>query len=118
MIMFKLKVAASVLALTGLGTTALAVRAGSQPGEQTPSILRPMSGKPFMMAVRDADKKRMLLKYAAIGFIGAQIACEPRFINQLGIVDLIYKIEEREPFMMEELRIQGISEPTTPGRQR
>jgi outer membrane protein insertion porin family len=60
-----------------------------------------------MMAVRDADKKRMLLKYAAIGFIDAQIACEPRFTNQLGIVDLIYKIEEREPSIMEELRIQG-----------
>jgi hypothetical protein len=58
-----------------------------------------------MMAVRDSDKKRMLLKYAAIGFIDAQIACEPRFTNQLGIVDLVYKIEEREPFMMEELRI-------------
>jgi outer membrane protein insertion porin family len=71
-----------------------------------------------MMAVRDADKKRMLLKYAAIGFIDAQIACETRFTNQPGIVDLIYKIEEREPFMMEELRIQGISEPTTPGRPR
>ena len=43
MIMFKLKVAVSVLCLAGLGTTVLAVRAGSQPGEHTPSIKLPMS---------------------------------------------------------------------------
>jgi outer membrane protein insertion porin family len=40
MIMFRLKVAAVVLALAGLGTTALAVRSGSQFGEQTPSSQR------------------------------------------------------------------------------
>ena len=65
------------------------------------------SGKPFMMAVREADKNRMLLKYGEIGFIDAQIASEPRFTNQLGIVDLVYKIEERDPYMMGELRIEG-----------
>ena len=65
------------------------------------------SGKPFMTAVREADKNRMLLKYGSIGFIDARIVCEPRFTKQLGVVDLIYKIEEREPFMMDELRIKG-----------
>lgn len=65
------------------------------------------SGKPFMMAVKEADKNRMLIKYGEIGCIDAQIACEPRFTNQLGVVDLVYKIEEREPFMMAELQIKG-----------
>jgi len=65
------------------------------------------SGKPFMMAVREADKNRMLLKYGEIGCIDAQIAVEPRFTNQLGVVDLVYKIEEHEPYMLGELRIQG-----------
>ena len=65
------------------------------------------SGKPFMTAVREADKNRMLLKYGEIGFIDAQIVSEPRFTNQLGIVDLVYKIEERDPYMMGELRIEG-----------
>jgi outer membrane protein assembly factor BamA len=65
------------------------------------------AGKPFMMDVREADKKRMLSKYGAIGYIDAQIACELRFTNQLGIVDLVYKIVERDPFMLDELRIQG-----------
>ena len=49
----------------------------------------------------------MLLKYGEIGCIDAQIASEPRFTNQLGVVDLVYKIEEREPYMMGELKIQG-----------
>ena len=64
------------------------------------------SGKPFMMAVKEADKNRMLIKYGEIGCIDAQIACEPRFTNQLGVVDLVYKIEEHEPFMLGELKIQ------------
>ncbi len=65
------------------------------------------SGKPFMMAVKEADKNRMLIKYGEIGCIDAQIVCEPRFTNQLGVVDLVYKIEEHEPFMLGELKIQG-----------
>jgi outer membrane protein insertion porin family len=65
------------------------------------------SGKPFMMAVRDADKNRMLLKYGEIGCIDAQIAVEPRFTNELGVVDLVYKIEEGELYTLAELRIQG-----------
>jgi outer membrane protein insertion porin family len=65
------------------------------------------SGKPFMMAVKEADKNRMLIKYGEIGCIDAQIACEPRFTNQLGVVDLVYKIEERDLYMLAELKIQG-----------
>jgi RNA polymerase sigma factor (sigma-70 family) len=55
------------------------------------------SGKPFVMAVKDADKNRMLIKYGEIGFIDAQITCEPRFTDQLGVLDLVYKIEENTP---------------------
>jgi outer membrane protein insertion porin family len=65
------------------------------------------SGKPFMMKVKEADKNRMLLKYGEIGCIDAQIVSEPRFTNELGVVDLVYKIEEHEPYMLGELRIQG-----------
>jgi outer membrane protein assembly factor BamA len=55
------------------------------------------SGKPFMMAVKEADKNRMLIKYREIGCIDAQIGCEPRLTNQLGVLDLVYKIEENTP---------------------
>jgi outer membrane protein insertion porin family len=75
--------------------------------ETLKSDLELHSGRPFMMAVRDADKNRMLLKYGEIGCIDAQIIVEPRFTNQLGVVDLVYKIEEGEPYTLAELRVQG-----------
>jgi outer membrane protein insertion porin family len=66
-----------------------------------------LAGKPFMMAMRDADKQRMLIQYGEIGCIDAQINCEPRFTDRLGVVDLVYSIEEREPFTLGELMIVG-----------
>jgi hypothetical protein len=46
------------------------------------------------MAVKESDKNRMLHKYREIGCVDAQIFCEPQFANQLGVVDLVYKIAE------------------------
>jgi RNA polymerase sigma factor (sigma-70 family) len=65
------------------------------------------SGKPFVRATREADKNRMLIKYSEIGCIHAQIVCEPRFSNESGVVDLVYKIQEGEPLMLDELRVPG-----------
>ncbi len=66
-----------------------------------------LSGKPFMLAMRDADKRRMDLQYGEIGCIDAQIKCEPRFTDQLGVVDLLYTIDEREPYSLGQLDIVG-----------
>jgi outer membrane protein insertion porin family len=66
-----------------------------------------LSGRPFMMAMRDADKNRMMIQYGEIGCIDAQIKCEPRFTDKLGVVDLVYSIEEREPFTLGEIEIVG-----------
>ncbi len=66
-----------------------------------------LSGKPVMMAMRDADKNRMLVQYYEKGCIDAQIKCEPHFTDRLGVVDLVYSIEEREPFTLGELVIVG-----------
>ena len=65
------------------------------------------SGKPFLDAVREADLKLMSSRYNALGCIDTQINAEPRFTNQLGVVDLVYKIEEGEPYLVGELRIIG-----------
>ncbi len=65
------------------------------------------SGKPFLDAVRDADKRRILIKYNEIGCIDTEVVVEPRFTNQRGVVDLLYKIEEHEPYLLGELEIQG-----------
>ena len=66
-----------------------------------------LSGRPFMMVMREADKNRMLTQYDEIGCIDAQIKCEPRFTDKLGVVDLVYSIEEREPFTLGEIEIVG-----------
>ena len=49
----------------------------------------------------------MASRYNAIGCIDTQIIFEPRFTNELGVVDLVYKIEEREPYLLGELKIIG-----------
>ncbi len=66
-----------------------------------------LSGKPFMLAIRDADKRRILFQYGEIGCIDADVKCEPRFTDKLGVVDLLYSIEEHEPFSLGELEIVG-----------
>jgi len=65
------------------------------------------SGKPFLDAVREADLRLMVSRYNALGCIDTPINFEPRFTNELGVVDLVYKIEEGEPFLMGELRVMG-----------
>jgi beta-lactamase regulating signal transducer with metallopeptidase domain len=65
------------------------------------------SGRPFLQAVRDADKARMLVKYSEMGCIDTQIVAEPRWTNEPGVIDLVYKIEEGEPYPLGELKIQG-----------
>jgi len=65
------------------------------------------SGKPFLEGVREADKNRLMGKYYELGCIDTQIAIEPRYTNKLGVVDLVYKIEEGEPYILGDLIIQG-----------
>ena len=65
------------------------------------------SGKPFLDSVRDADKNRLLAKYYEIGCIEADVVIEPKFTEQHGVVDLVYKIEEKEPYLLGELEIVG-----------
>ena len=65
------------------------------------------SGRPFLQSVRDADKNRMLIKYNEIGCIDTQIVDEPKFTNESGVVDLVYKIEEGEPYLLADLKVEG-----------
>jgi outer membrane protein insertion porin family len=119
MIMFKLKVAASVLALAGLGTTALALRAVSQPGEQIPSMLRPMStdeGMPAPGAKTTAAQPRLARSQAAkfpqgpiskIEFEGnATITpdkIKPKLLSRVGQPLDQYKVETDLKTLMETL---------------
>ncbi len=70
------------------------------------------SGKPFTMVLREADKNQMLIKYGQIGCIDAHIEVEPRFTDQLDVVDLVYKIEDGEPYLLGELQFAGNGRPS------
>jgi beta-lactamase regulating signal transducer with metallopeptidase domain len=65
------------------------------------------SGKPFLVSVRDADKNRLLAKYYELGYIEAEVAIEPKFTEKPGVVDLVYKIVEKDPYLLGELEIRG-----------
>jgi outer membrane protein insertion porin family len=65
--------------------------------EELSEGLELIAGEPFIKAMQEADRDRMLIKYGEIGYIDAQITCEPRFTDRLGVVDLVYKIEENTP---------------------
>jgi outer membrane protein insertion porin family len=69
--------------------------------------LRLHSGQPFLEAVRDGDMKVMSARYYALGCIDAQINYEPKFTNKLGEVDLVYRVEEGEAYLVGDLRIVG-----------
>ena len=90
--------------------------------EELRKDLELQSGMPFSAALRDADKNRMLFKYNKIGCIDVQIRCEPQFTNQPGVVDLVYKFEDVEPYLLSELKVrakaqdQGQRDPRTGGR--
>ena len=77
---------------------------------KTPALMADLelhSNKPYLIGMREADKNRILLKYHEIGCIDADVGVEPRFTNQLGVVDLLYKIYEGEPYLMGRLDIKG-----------
>jgi beta-lactamase regulating signal transducer with metallopeptidase domain len=63
------------------------------------------SGKPFLDSVRNADKNRLLAKYYEIGYIEADVVIEPKFTAQHGVVDLLYRVSEGEPYLLGELEI-------------
>ncbi|AMV37411.1 outer membrane protein assembly factor [Planctomyces sp. SH-PL62] len=77
--------------------------------EQLRDGLQLHSGKPFLDVVRDADREAMLKRYYELGCIKTQIVAEPRFSNEPGVVDLVYKIEESMPFTLGEIVVRGNS---------
>lgn len=68
------------------------------------------SGQPFRQEVFDADVKRIEEKYGEIGCIDAMVDVERKFADpekQPGVVDLVYKIQEGEPYTLGRFLVQG-----------
>lgn len=65
------------------------------------------SGQPILDSVKEADRKALMAKYNAIGCIDTQILPEPKYTDEPGVVDLVYRIEEGDPYILGELIING-----------
>ena len=65
------------------------------------------SGQPFRDTMRDADRKTLISKYYSIGCIDTQILPEPKVTDEVGVVDLVYKIEEGETYYLGFLEVRG-----------
>lgn len=65
------------------------------------------SGQPLLDMARKADFKALMSKYYDIGCIATQILPDPRVTDEPGVMDLVYKIEEGEPFYLGDLFIKG-----------
>ncbi len=65
------------------------------------------SNKPFSDALREADQKNLEDKYGVIGCIDAQIVPEHRYTDTPGVVDIVYRIEEGEPYTLGHFLVRG-----------
>ncbi len=65
------------------------------------------SGQPILDSVKEADRKSLIAKYNSLGCIDTQILPEPHFTDVPGVVDIVYKIEEGEPYLLGHLDIHG-----------
>ncbi|MEJ7638187.1 MAG: POTRA domain-containing protein, partial [Singulisphaera sp.] len=65
------------------------------------------SGQPFRDTMRDVDRKTLISKYYAIGCIDTQILPVPNLTDEVGVVDLVYKIEEGETYYLGFLDVRG-----------
>lgn len=65
------------------------------------------SGQPILESLKEADRKNLVAKYNELGCIDTQILPEPKYTNEPGVVDLVYRIEEGEPYLTGDLKIIG-----------
>ena len=65
------------------------------------------SNVPFNDNLREADRKAIETKYFQIGCIDTRILPEPRYVNERGVIDLLYRIEEGKPYILGQLIVKG-----------
>ncbi len=65
------------------------------------------SGQPILDSIKEADRKTLIAKYNDIGCIDTQIIPDPRMTEEPGVVDVVYRIEEGNPYRLGELIIRG-----------
>lgn len=77
--------------------------------DQLSKVLKLKSGEYFDQAKLQTDINKLRDKYGAIGHVFADIQADPRFLEEPGELNLVYKIEEGEPYRvgMINVRIKG-----------
>ena len=65
------------------------------------------SGQAFSDTLREADKKALTTKYGEIGCIDVEIEAERKFTDKADVVDLVYRIEEGEPYLLGHFEVRG-----------
>lgn len=64
-------------------------------------------GMAYKEDMKEIDQKSIQIEYNEIGCIKTQITAQRGYPNKRGMVDLIWRIEESEPFLTGEIKIQG-----------
>jgi outer membrane protein insertion porin family len=65
------------------------------------------SGRPFNQTFQEADAKFLNTKYGEIGCIDAQVAPQVIYTDKSDVVDLVYHVEEGEPYLLGEFIVKG-----------
>ncbi len=68
-------------------------------------MLKP--GMIYNEAVHELDYKKVNTRYWTIGCIDTKIEKDQKITDELGLVDVVYRIEEGEPFLLGQLIIRG-----------
>lgn len=65
------------------------------------------SGQTMLDDVKKSDAKNLVNKYYALGCIDTRIMGKQRVTDVPGVVDVIYEIEEGEPYLLGEFKVKG-----------
>ncbi|MFM9026049.1 MAG: POTRA domain-containing protein [Planctomycetaceae bacterium] len=75
-------------------------------GEFLERDLKLRSGEPFNQAKMDADLNLIRDIYGGRGFVFADIQADPRFLEQPGQLDLVYRVEEGQRYRVGQINIR------------
>jgi outer membrane protein insertion porin family len=75
-------------------------------GEELEKLLKIKSGKPFDRQAVEMDKIKLKEKYGEKGYVYAIIKEDIRYLEQPGMIDIVYMIREGLPAMAADLKVQ------------
>ena len=74
-------------------------------GQDLVNYLNLKSGEPFLMAKMNQDLNQLRDLYGSQGFVYVDVQADPRFLEEPGMLDLIYNIEEGQQFRVGDINV-------------